>query len=168
MFYAILFPVTSESCKYALAGVYAVVGVTLVVGVLRASAINPIDSSTNCDDPSVSTRCNVCQRTVRKSTKHCRKCKKCVEKFDHHCETLNNCIGKKNYPSFLAAVIACTLLSTFQLACTVYVIVRFVSDRGGFKGALDDAFGSTSDPGLRSVVGNGAHVPLLNARLPLV
>ena len=73
-----------------------------------------------------------------------------------------------DHPSFLAAVIACTLLSTFQLACTVYVIVRFVSDRGGFKGALDDAFGSTSDPGLRSVVGNGAHVPLLNARLPLV
>ena len=117
-FYALLYPGLPYTASIVLVTIYTILAVTLLVSMIRASAINPEDSSEDCQDPSMLSqvqRCNVCQKTVQKSTKHCRKCGKCVEKFDHHCETLNNCIGKKNYPSFFVAVVSCTVLSFLQV-----------------------------------------------------
>jgi palmitoyltransferase len=122
-FYALLYPGLPRVASIVLVTIYTILAITLLVAMIRASAINPEDSSEDCQDPSMLSqvqRCNVCQKTVQKSTKHCRKCGKCVEKFDHHCETLNNCIGKKNYPSFFVAVVSCTVLSFLQVCLLMY------------------------------------------------
>jgi len=145
-FYALLYPALPRVASIVLVTIYTILALTLIISMIRASAINPEDTSEDCQDPSMLAqvqRCNVCQKTVQKSTKHCRKCGKCVEKFDHHCETLNNCIGKKNYPSFFVAVVSCTVLSFLQLAITVYVIVMFGRYRSELYANLDKWYGCT-------------------------
>lgn len=60
--------------------------------------------------------CTDCQMEVQASTKHCNHCGFCVDVFDHHCVWLNLCIGKRNYPLFVAAVVAADL-------CLLYLFV---------------------------------------------
>ena len=64
--------------------------------------------------------CDVCETSVKESSKHCGRCNRCTEKFDHHCDWLNNCIGKANYLTFFYCCIVTLAM------CTMHLVVDLV------------------------------------------
>jgi DHHC palmitoyltransferase len=84
--------------------------------------------------------CRICQRLVRKQTKHCRRDNRCCLGFNHHCIWINNCIGHKNYRWFLSMVV----LAVFTCALKLVITLIGLCSTFGDPEFLESSFKSVS------------------------
>jgi len=103
------------------------------------------------DDGTKPKICKTCERYMAPWTKHCYWCDKCIDDYDHHCRWLNHCVGARNY-SFFAVFVSNTLSVCFLQWCLgVYYIVEMCRDWNGFSARCDQAYGTTTVHGVRTV-----------------
>lgn len=86
--------------------------------------------------------CNLCNKKVKKCSKHCRSCDKCVDGFDHHCRWLNNCVGRRNYTTFMLLMASILIMLILEGGAGLAVFIRCFANRKGIIHELEFRFGS--------------------------
>jgi len=86
--------------------------------------------------------CSLCNKKVKKCSKHCRSCDKCVDGFDHHCRWLNNCIGRRNYTTFMLLMASILIMLTLEGGAGLAVFIRCFANRRGIIHELEFRFGN--------------------------
>ncbi len=68
--------------------------------------------------------CIMCQKTVKKTSKHCYDCGRCTEEYDHHCSCLNNCIGLGNYQEFIRLLLFYQIFNVLLVLQSIWIMVK--------------------------------------------
>jgi len=114
---------------YVMCAVHSVLALAVLWFAVRCSCLDPEDDVVDLHDLPQHERsyCHVCQRGVRRSSKHCRTCNKCVSHFDHHCIWIQYCIGSKNYTSFFCLLVTATLMLLLETFTGLSALILYAN-----------------------------------------
>eukprot|EP01018_Ginkgo_biloba_P010138 Gb_39365 [translate_table: standard] len=96
--------------------------------------------------------CSLCNKKVKKRSKHCKSCDKCVDGFDHHCRWLNNCVGRKNYTTFMLLMASILIMLIMEGGAGLTVFIRCFANPRGITHDLELKFGEKFPRGAFAVV----------------
>lgn len=96
--------------------------------------------------------CSLCNKKVKKCSKHCRSCDKCVDGFDHHCRWLNNCVGRRNYTTFMLLMASTLIMLILEGGAGLAVFIRCFANRRGITHELDFRFGNKFPRGVFAAI----------------
>lgn len=96
--------------------------------------------------------CSLCDKKVKKFSKHCRSCDKCVDGFDHHCRWLNNCVGRRNYTTFMLLMASILIMLILEGGAGLLVFIRCFANRRDIIHELEFRFGNGFPRGALAVI----------------